>query len=98
MTEPQIRLEKPLVAQVSDVVPPPSVGYSDSTVEAGLEVKARSQWSYARSRFLRHRLAMGGLVVLVIVFGAGIFANYLAPYSFEQIDLNNVLHAPTTVG
>ena len=31
---------------------------------------------------------MGGSIVLIIVFGAGIFANYIAPYSFEQIDLN----------
>jgi peptide/nickel transport system permease protein len=68
----------------------------DSTVEAGLEVKARSQWTYARSRFLRHRLAMASLVVLVIVFGAGIFANFIAPYSFATIDLTNILSPPTT--
>jgi peptide/nickel transport system permease protein len=36
--------------------------------------------------------------VIVIVFGAGIFANYIAPYSFDQIDLNLVLHGPTTAG
>jgi ABC-type dipeptide/oligopeptide/nickel transport system permease subunit len=70
----------------------------DSTVTAGLELKVRSQWSYARSRFLRHRLAMVGFVILVIVFGAGVFANYIAPYSYEQIDLTNILHAPTTAG
>ena len=70
----------------------------DSTVEAGLELKVRSQWDYARRRFLRHRLAMGGLVGLVIIFGAGIFANYIAPYSFDGIDLNNILAAPTTAG
>src|SRR5215471_3516205 len=90
MTEPTTQLN-PLAA-------PSHTAPIDTTVEAGLEVKVRSQWSYARSRFLRHRLAMGGLVVLIIVFGAGIFANYIAPYSFEQIDLNNVLHPPTTVG
>ena len=69
----------------------------DGTYEAGLELKARSQWSYARRRFLRHRLAMSGLIVLVLIFGTGIFANLAAPYSFEQIDLTNVLHGPTTV-
>ncbi|HTZ06401.1 MAG TPA: ABC transporter permease [Gaiellaceae bacterium] len=78
------------------VTAPP--GLTDSTVEAGLEVKVRSQWDYARRRFLRHRLAMIGLVGLIILFGAGIFANFIAPYSFEQIDLNNVLHAPTLSG
>jgi ABC-type dipeptide/oligopeptide/nickel transport system permease subunit len=98
MTEPPLGLEKPLVAQVSDVAHPSLTGLVDSTVEAGLEMKARSQWSYARTRFLRHRLAMGGLAGLVILFGAGIFANYLAPYPVDAIDLTRVLQAPTSVG
>jgi peptide/nickel transport system permease protein len=75
-----------------------TLGLTDTTVEAGLEIKARSQWSYARRRFLRHRLAMGGLIVLIIVFGAGALASLIAPYSFEQIDLNNGLQGPTTSG
>jgi len=73
--------------------PPP--GLTDATVEAGLEIKVRSQWDYARRRFLRHRLAMAGLIGLIILFSAGIFANYVAPYSFEQIDLNNILAPPS---
>jgi ABC-type dipeptide/oligopeptide/nickel transport system permease subunit len=70
----------------------------EATFHEGLEIKTRSQWDYARRRFFRHRLAMLGLVVLVIIFGAGIFANYVAPYSFSEIDLNNLLQAPTTKG
>jgi ABC-type dipeptide/oligopeptide/nickel transport system permease subunit len=69
----------------------------DSTAAAGLELKVRSQWSYARMRFFRHRLAVAGLVGLIIIFGAGIFANFVAPYSYAAIDLNNILHPPTTV-
>jgi len=69
----------------------------DSTVEAGLELKVRSQWSYARSRFLRHRLAMASLIALIVIFGCGIFANYIAPYSYSTIDLTNILHPPTTI-
>jgi peptide/nickel transport system permease protein len=76
---------------------PPS-GYVDPTVASGLEVKARSQWDYARRRFLRHRLAVAGLVGLIIIFGAGAFANYVAPYSFSALDLNNILHGPTLTG
>ena len=68
----------------------------DATVAAGLEIRSRSQWDYARRRFFRHRLAMVGLIGLVIVFGAGIFANFVAPYSFSEIDLNNILAPPTT--
>ena len=99
MTDPPLGLEKPLVAQVSDLAHPGAAGgLLDSTVDAGLELKTRSQWSYARTRFLRHRLAMGGLVGLVILFAGGIFANYIAPYPVDQIDLTKVLAAPTTSG
>jgi ABC-type dipeptide/oligopeptide/nickel transport system permease subunit len=73
------------------------VGVVESTAAAGLELQVRSQWSYARMRFFRHRLAMVGLVGLVVIFGAGIFANYVAPFPLGAIDLNNLLHAPTTV-
>ena len=73
-------------------------GLLDSTVEAGLELKARSQWSYARTRFMRHRLAMVSLVILIIIFAIGAFANFIAPYNFSTLDLTNILHAPTTVG
>ena len=76
------------------VVTAPS-GLLDSSVEAGLELQIRSQWSYARQRFLRHRLAMIGLVGLILIFAAGAFANLVAPYTFDQIDLTNVLSPPT---
>jgi ABC-type dipeptide/oligopeptide/nickel transport system permease subunit len=84
--------------QTIDGMMPAPVGLFDTSYESGLEVAARSQWSYARKRFLRHRLAMGSLVGLIILFGAGAIANFIAPYSFDQIDLNNVLHGPTTAG
>jgi peptide/nickel transport system permease protein len=101
MTEPTpIHLGKPVgqVEQTVDGLVPAPAGLGESTAAAGLEVKARSQWSYARKRFLRHRLAMTGLVLLIIIFGAGVFANFIAPYSFSEIDLNNILAPPTTVG
>ena len=101
MTEPTpIHLGKPVgqVEQTVDGLVPAPAGLGESTAAAGLEVKARSQWSYARKRFFRHRLAMTGLVLLVIIFGAGVFANFIAPYSFSEIDLNNILAPPTTVG
>ena len=96
MTEPTTPLH---------VEPPPAIVDGkvlavpvDATSAEGMELKARSQWSYARRRFLRHRLAMIGLAGLIIIFGAGALASYVAPYTFDQIDLTNVLHAPTTVG
>jgi peptide/nickel transport system permease protein len=60
----------------------------------GLELKARSQWGYARRRFVRHRLAMASLIVLIIVLGSGIFAGAVAPYSFDAQDFENSGIAP----
>ena len=67
MTEPTpVQVDKPVVSQVSDVTTPGMAVGVDGTYEAGLELKARSQWSYARNRFLRHRLAMTGAIVPVM--------------------------------
>jgi peptide/nickel transport system permease protein len=91
-----VAFEHALVSQVSDIAGiAPGI---DATHEAGLELRARSQWSYARSRFLRHRLAMTGLVVLILVFAAGAFANWVAPFSPTALDLEHVYSPPTTVG
>jgi peptide/nickel transport system permease protein len=65
--------------------------------ESGLELKARSQWSYARSRFLRHRMAMVSIVVLVIIFGAGLFAGQLAPYD-PTLPTADITVKPTFAG
>jgi ABC-type dipeptide/oligopeptide/nickel transport system permease subunit len=66
------------------------------TYESGLEVEARSQWAYARRRFIRHRLALGSLIVLVCIFGCGAFANFIAPYTYHQINLDSLSQAPST--
>jgi peptide/nickel transport system permease protein len=101
MTEPTVSHP----GEAAEVAPPTTtvegeplapVGDVAATFEAGLELKVRSQWSYARSRFLRHRLALVGLFVLTIIFGAGAFANYVAPYSFAHLDLFHTLLPPTT--
>lgn len=94
MTEPTAPLEAPpaIVDGMPAAVP------VDVAAAEGLEITVRSQWWYARHRFVRHRLAMIGLFGLVVIFGAGALANWVAPYTFDQIDLNNVLHSPTTLG
>jgi peptide/nickel transport system permease protein len=63
--------------------------------ETGLELKARSQWAYARRRFLRHRLAMGSLVLLVIILLVGVFANKIAPYKYDAIDFSSIVKGPS---
>jgi peptide/nickel transport system permease protein len=73
-------------------------GATQLAYESGLELKARSQWSYVRRRFIRHRLAMGSLVMLIIVILAGVFANHLTSYGYAQLDFNSILKGPTAKG
>ena len=80
----------PAMAQSAEGVVDPGLVY-----ESGLEVEVRSQWTYARRRFFRHRIAVASLVVLVIVLGAGALAPWVAPYSFEGYDINNLESPPT---
>jgi ABC-type dipeptide/oligopeptide/nickel transport system permease subunit len=63
--------------------------------ESGLEIQARSQWGYARRRFMRHRLALGSLVALLAIFGCGVFANAIAPYTYKQINLESLSQPPS---
>jgi peptide/nickel transport system permease protein len=70
-------------------------GGPETAAQAGLQLKVRSQWSYARMRYFRHRLAVAGLVGIVIIFGAGIFAGQIAPYGYAQIDLTHILQGPS---
>jgi ABC-type dipeptide/oligopeptide/nickel transport system permease subunit len=73
------------------VVPP----HEGVMYEYGLEIRARSQWAYARRRFFRHRLAVGSLLVVSAIFICGALANHIAPYTYNQLDLQNTFHAPT---
>ncbi len=71
---------------------------SELVYESGLDLKARSQWAYARRRFLRHRLAMGSVFGLILILLAGVLANRLTSYGPAEIDFNNILQKPTTKG
>jgi len=72
--------------------------------EAGVELKARSQWSYARIRFFRHKAAVVSLAILILFALVAIFAKQLAPYGFDEIDLEHIdpttglAHSPTLAG
>jgi ABC-type dipeptide/oligopeptide/nickel transport system permease subunit len=63
--------------------------------ESGLEVEVRSQWTYARRRFFRHRLAVASLVILIIILGAGALAPWVAPYSFEGYNVDAIQQGPS---
>jgi peptide/nickel transport system permease protein len=63
--------------------------------DAGVEPKARSQWAYARIRFFRHKMAVISLVVLILIGLVAIFAEQVAPYGYDELDLFNTTSPPT---
>ncbi|HEU4972398.1 MAG TPA: ABC transporter permease [Gaiellaceae bacterium] len=63
--------------------------------ESGVEVKARSQWAYARMRFLRHRLAVASLIVLLLLALVAIFAKRVAPYGYDELDFLHIAEGPS---
>lgn len=64
--------------------------------QAGVDPKARSQWAYARIRFFRHKMAVISLVVLFAICVIAVFANRVAPYAYDELDLLNITSPPTT--
>ncbi len=61
----------------------------------GLAVEARTNWARARSRFFRHRLAAASLIVLILVFAAGLLAGHLAPFGYFQINVHALSTGPS---
>jgi ABC-type dipeptide/oligopeptide/nickel transport system permease subunit len=55
----------------------------------------RSPGQLALRRFLRHRLAVAGLVVLLLVILATVFAGVLAGHDPTKVDLSQVRQAPS---
>jgi peptide/nickel transport system permease protein len=80
------------------VLDPAGIHEADVAHEAGVELEARSQWAYVRMRFFRHRLAVVSLVVLILIGLVAVFASQLAPYGYDELDLENTTQAPTLEG
>ncbi len=64
--------------------------------ESGVELKARSQWAYARIRFFRHKLAVASLIVLLLIALVALFANQVAPYGFDEQNYDIINQAPSS--
>jgi ABC-type dipeptide/oligopeptide/nickel transport system permease subunit len=56
--------------------------------------EARSYWSRALGRFLQHRIAVASLILLVLIFAAGLLAPRLAPYGYEEANLHSLNASP----
>ncbi|MDP9261393.1 MAG: ABC transporter permease, partial [Actinomycetota bacterium] len=63
--------------------------------DSALEGAARSYWSRAFGRFLQHRVAVASLIVLVLMFAAGLLASRLAPYGYQEPNLNALNAGPS---
>ena len=70
----------------------------ETVYEQGLQIEARSQWQLARRRFFRHKLAMSSVVVLLIIFGAAIFADKITPYDYAEQNFEASSIGPTLEG
>ena len=53
-----------------------------------------SQWQLIRRKFVKHKLAMGALVVLGIFYFCAIFAEFVIPYDPYQYDENYTVAPP----
>jgi len=60
-----------------------------------MDLEPEGQWARARRRFMQHRLAVTSLVILTVVFAAGFLAPQIAPYGYDQIDVNALNVAPS---
>jgi len=46
-------------------------------------------------RLLRRRLAVASLAIILLIYGAGLLAPWIAPHSFREIDLGNTFAGPS---
>src|SRR2546422_7091488 len=85
--------QPPLATTFAEIAP--VSGAEALAFESGLDIVSRSQWWHARHRFLRHRLAMGSLVVITFVFVVGVLAHTIAPYGRDALDLTAPSQRPS---
>lgn len=75
---------------------PPEASDAEFRRDGGsIEIETRSQWQLFRRKFLRHRLAMGSLAFLVIVILAAFNAERIAPYAYDDINVQMASTPPT---
>lgn len=56
-----------------------------------LKVKKHSQWGDVFKRLTRNKLAMAGLVIVVLIILVAVFADFIAPYDYKAQDYANRL-------
>ena len=59
------------------------------------DLKKRSQFWDIWRRLRRNKLAMLGLIIVLILVLSAVFANFIAPYDYAQQDLTNKKASPS---
>lgn len=68
-----------------------------ATVELPVRrLQHRSLWSDAIRRFLRNRLAVAGLAIVMLFVSFAVFAEFLAPTAYDRSVLSEVLQPPNS--
>jgi len=95
MSVPQ--LDTPAETRAATAVSPRPATTNSAVLGAGLTGKRppRSPWQLALGRLRRTKLAIFGLVVLVALILLAFFADAVAPYGENEIDLFNITAAPS---
>lgn len=57
--------------------------------------RGRSLWAYAAHRFIRNKKGLVCLFLIVLLYGMGILAPWVAPYHYDQQNLNITLKSPS---
>jgi peptide/nickel transport system permease protein len=73
----------------------PQKNKSDLTAEE--KYYLASQWQLMWQKFRRHRLALVGSIILILLYFMALFADFLAPYSAEQRYEKFPFHPPTVI-
>jgi peptide/nickel transport system permease protein len=80
---------------MTDTLRPTVPDEGDAQLLQGTEAVARTQWQLFRRRFFRHRLAMLGLLILVVMFALCFLAKWIAPFP-NKPDLLALPEGPTS--
>ncbi len=68
---------------------------NEMTSPAGRKLKKSSQLKYIAGRLKRNKLAVAGLIIIIIMTLVAIFSPWLAPYQYDKTDLSNMFSPPT---
>src|SRR5438874_1710325 len=75
--------------------PVSGAGEIKNASRAATSVRASGPWQSARRQLTRSRLAVFGLVILVVLLATALFADVLAPYPYTLQDVNNARRGPS---